>query len=251
MAKRYFIHLAYDGTLFHGWQIQPNAKSIQECLNDAFSKVLRQEIYTVGCGRTDTGVHARSFYAHFGSQVELDDLDELCYRVNRVLPREIAVFRIFPVKEDIHARFSATARTYEYLVTQTKDAFAGKRMWEFRQTLDVALMNQACEALFEFEDFKSFARTGGQTEHHLCDIMSAQWTAHENVLRFEVKANRFLRNMVRAMVGTMLDVGQKRLSIQEFKDIIAAKNRSRASTTAAAHGLYLIHIDYPEDFDTV
>ncbi len=246
MAKRYFVKLAYDGTPFHGWQIQPNAKSIQECLNDAFSKVLRMDIYTVGCGRTDTGVHAREFYAHFDVEEPVSQLEDLYYRVNQILPKEIALFEIFPVKEDMHTRFSATARTYEYLITQKKDPFVVNRMLEFRQPLDLDRMNEACRALFDFNDFESFSRTGGQTEHHLCDIMSASWTKELSTLRFEVKANRFLRNMVRAMVGTMIEVGQKKIDIQAFRDIIAAKNRSRASSSAPAHGLYLIQIDYPK-----
>lgn len=248
MPKRYFLRLAYDGTPFHGWQIQPNAKSIQESLNEAFSTILRQKVYTVGCGRTDTGVHARQFYAHFETEKPIDDLEEINYKANQILPKEIAIYEIFPVAQDIHARFSATSRTYEYLITSRKDPFAANRMYEFRQALDLKKMNEACQVLFEFEDFESFSRTGSQTEHHLCQMMCAEWREGEHYLQFKVQANRFLRNMVRALVGTLMDVGLEKMTVEEFRNVIKAKDRSQASSSAPAHGLYLVNIDYPKGF---
>lgn len=245
MAKRYFIELSYDGTPFHGWQIQNNAKSIQQSLNEALSTVIRQEIYCVGCGRTDTGVHAREFFAHFEIEQPLDALKDICFHANCLLPKEIAIHRMFEVSEDTHARFSAISRSYEYHITTRKDPFAQQRKWEYREPLNLEQMNAAAASLSEYEDFTSFSKSHTDTHTNLCTVSHARWTATETDLRFEITANRFLRNMVRAIVGTTVEVGQGKLTVQDFHQIIQAKDRSKAGFSAPAHGLYLTHVTYP------
>lgn len=246
MAQRFFIELSYDGTPFHGWQIQNNAKTIQQSLNEALSTVTRQEIYCVGCGRTDTGVHARQFFAHFDATADLGQLDDLRFHVNRVLPEEIAIHRIFGVHEDLHARFSATSRSYEYLITRRKNPFARHRMWEYRETLDLDAMNGAAACLKSYQDFTSFSKSNTDTNTNDCDVTHASWETNGDVLRFEITANRFLRNMVRAIVGTTFEVGLGKMNIDDFKAVIEAKDRSRAGLSVPAHGLYLIQINYPD-----
>ncbi len=246
MANRYFIELSYDGTPFHGWQIQPNAKTIQESLNFTLSTILQREIYAVGCGRTDTGVHAKLFYAHFDAESSIGDLEQLTYKSNRMLDPAIAVHRIFEVDENAHARFSALSRSYEYIIIQQKDPFAVHRKWEMRETLNMDAMNEAATALLEYEDFTSFSKSNTQTETNLCAISKAVWTKKGNEFTFEITANRFLRNMVRSIVGTTIEVGKEKINTAEFKAIIEAKNRSRAGLSVPAHGLYLTNIVYPE-----
>jgi tRNA pseudouridine38-40 synthase len=246
MANRYFIELAYDGTPFHGWQIQPNAKSIQESLNNTLSTILRSEIYAIGCGRTDTGVHAKLFYAHFDSEHPISDLDQLKYKCNRLLDPTITVFRIFKVNENAHARFSAISRSYDYLIIQQKDPFAVNRKWEMREKLNLDAMNEAAAALLQYEDFTSFSKSNTQTETNLCAVSEAKWTQNGMELQFKITANRFLRNMVRAIVGTTLEVGQGKINVDDFRSIIEAKNRSEAGLSVPAHGLYLSNIVYPE-----
>ncbi|MEQ9187267.1 MAG: tRNA pseudouridine(38-40) synthase TruA [Cryomorphaceae bacterium] len=247
MANRYFIELSYDGSEFHGWQIQPNAKTIQESLNSALSTLLRTEIYTVGCGRTDTGVHATQFFAHFDTDLRDVDLKKLTFRCNRFLPESIAVHRMFAVPSDAHTRFSATSRSYAYLITQKKDPFAVLRKWEMRESLDLERMNLGAEALTSYEDFSCFSKSNTQTETNLCDLTFARWTQNGSELRFEVTANRFLRNMVRAMVGTLIDLGRGTIDIETLQAILASKDRSKAGFSAPAHGLYLTRVTYPDD----
>jgi len=246
MANRYFVELSYDGTPFHGWQVQKNAKTIQQWLNEALSTVSRREISTIGCGRTDTGVHARRFYAHMDCETPLDDLEGLAYHANRVLPPQIAIHRIFEVRPDDHSRFSAISRTYEYLITTRKDPFAYQRQLELREQFDLEAMNRACVLLKDYEDFTSFSKANSDTETNLCRMHYAYWELTEHGYRFEIKANRFLRNMVRAVVGTLLETGRGKLDLHGFRQIIEAKDRSAAGFSVAAHGLYLIDIEYPE-----
>ncbi|MEZ4720728.1 MAG: tRNA pseudouridine(38-40) synthase TruA [Flavobacteriales bacterium] len=245
MPQRYFIRLSYDGTPFHGWQIQPNAKSIQQSLNEVLSTITRHEIYVVGCGRTDTGVHARKFYAHFESD-RLTSLGDITFHANCMLPKEIAIQSIFEVDGETHARFSATLRTYEYLINTEKDPFAVNRSYEYREPLDMDAMNVACRNLMEYEDFTSFSKLHTDTETNLCNVTKAEWIRTEIGLKFEISANRFLRNMVRAIVGTMIEVGRGKLTLEDFRKIIEAQDRSTAGFSAPAHGLYLIDIGYPE-----
>lgn len=246
MASRYFIELAYDGSDFHGWQIQPNAKTIQETLNTALSTLLRTDIYTVGCGRTDTGVHASQYFAHFESDVELTDLEDFVYRSNRVLPTSIALKRCFPVDNDTHARFTATSRCYAYLITQQKDPFAVLRKWEMRDTVDIDRMNKGAAKLLGEKDFGCFSKSNTQTETNLCNMTHAQWYEDGATLRFEVSANRFLRNMVRAIVGTLVDLGKGTITLDDIDRILDSKDRSEAGLSVPAHGLYLTNVSYPE-----
>ena len=244
MTQRYFIQLSYDGTTFNGWQIQPNGTTIQETLNFALSTISRQAIYVVGCGRTDSGVHSRQFYAHFEAS-EIEDVEIVCYKVNRMLPRSIAIQRIFKVEANAHARFSATSRTYEYLITTAKNPFLVNRAYELREELNLDLMQAAGAICENYKDFGSFAKAS-DVKTNLCDLHYAKWEQKDDLIVFEVKANRFLRNMVRAMVGTMIEVGRGRVSLSEFEAILEAKDRSSAGFSAPAHGLYLIEIGYPE-----
>ncbi len=247
MAQRYFIQLSYDGTDFHGWQIQPNAKTIQESLNQALSTLLRKEIYCVGCGRTDTGVHAKYFIAHIELAQRLSlATSEVVYRLNRLLPESIAVQDCFPVVHDAHARFSAISRSYAYYITTEKDPFSVDRMWELREDLDIAAMNQAAQELLGEQDFSCFSKSNTQTETNLCNVSEARWKAHAHGLVFRISANRFLRNMVRAVVGTLVEVGRGRMSNADLVKIIASKDRSEAGTSVPAHGLYLTNVVYPE-----
>ena len=247
MAHRYFIKLSYDGTPFHGWQIQKNAKSIQQCLNEALSTVLRTDIYTVGCGRTDTGVHAKKFYAHFEIESELTEVSDIVFRVNCILPKEIAVSHIFSVESNVHTRFTATSRTYEYLISHSKDPFSVKRTFKYRESLDIENMNRAAELMLNYKDFTSFSKLHSDAETNFCDIHHSLWEVQPMGLRFEIKANRFLRNMVRAIVGTMIELGRGKISLEDFTEIIEAKDRGKAGFSVPAQGLYLIDISYPKD----
>jgi len=246
MAKRYFIELSYDGSEFHGWQIQPNAKTIQETLNSALSTLLRTDIYTVGCGRTDTGVHASQYFAHFEVEETTFQPEELTYRSNRVLPPSIAVQRIFEVAPDAHTRFSATSRSYTYLITQQKDPFAVLRKWEMREALDLNRMNEGAAILKTYEDFSCFSKSNTQTGTNLCNVTHAEWSQEGSEIRFDITANRFLRNMVRAIVGTLVDLGKGTITLDDLKTIIESKERSEAGLSVPAHGLYLTRITYPE-----
>jgi len=247
MAHRYFVKLSYDGTPFHGWQIQKNAKSIQQCLNEALSTILRTEIYTIGCGRTDTGVHARKFFAHFDTELDISTTGDLMFRANCILPKEIAISKIFKVKPDVHSRFTATSRTYEYLISSAKNPFCQHRSYEYREVLDLDLMNQAASRLKNHKDFTSFSKLHSDAETNICDLHQAFWEVETGGLRFEIKANRFLRNMVRAVVGTLIELGRGKITLDQFEKIIEAKDRGQAGYSVPAHGLYLIDISYPAE----
>ena len=246
MPQRYFIELAYNGTRFYGWQVQPNAPSVQEQIEKALSVIGREEIAVTGAGRTDTGVHARFFVAHFDSESgKLDDPD-FCWKLNSFLDRDIVVFRIFKVKPDAHARFDAISRSYHYYITRRKDPFAQETAWYFKYPLDVAKMNEACKSLFEYIDFTSFSKLHTDVKTNNCKIFQAEWREEGDRLVFIIKADRFLRNMVRAIVGTLIEVGQGKISIDGFREIIEMKNRGFAGVSVPAHGLFLVGIEYPE-----
>lgn len=248
---RYFIHLAYKGTNYHGWQIQPNAISVQEKLNHALSTILREEINIVGAGRTDTGVHASGFFAHFDLENTIEDFQKLVFKLNTFLPYDISVFNIFPVKPRAHARFDAISRTYKYYVTLKKDPFMREFSYYLYKDVDITKMNKACTLLFNYKDFTSFSKANTQTKTNLCDIYEAYWEKENpQKLVFTIKANRFLRNMVRAIVGTQIEVGQNKLSIEGFKNVIESNNRSEAGYSMPPNGLFLINIEYPEDIYT-
>ncbi len=240
---RYFIHLAYNGSRYHGWQIQPNAASIQETLNKAFSVLLRLEINLMGAGRTDTGVHAREMFAHFDYESFLD-IPNLVHKLNSFLPKDIVIYNIIPVHKEAHTRFDATKRTYEYHIHQFKNPFLNELSWYFHQPLDVDLMNQAAQLLFDYTDFECFSKVNTDVNTFDCTIFEAFWKQENNLLIFTISANRFLRNMVRSIVGTLVSVGLHKIKLTDFKAIIESKSREKAGFSVPAHGLYLTKIDY-------
>lgn len=248
MVQRYFIELSFKGTNYHGWQIQPNAISVQETIEKALSTILREEIAVVGAGRTDTGVHASFFVLHFESQNE-NIADDFVYKINRFLPSDIAVRKIWKVENDSHARFSALSRTYKYFISTKKDPFRTETSYEFLLPLDVEKMNVAAAVLYEYRDFTSFSRLHTDVKTNNCKIFQAEWEQKGNQLVFTIKADRFLRNMVRAIVGTLLDVGKGKLTAKAFREIIEKQDRSVAGTSAPAQGLFLTNIRYPENLD--
>jgi len=247
--QRYFIKLAYKGTNYHGWQVQPNAITVQHIFNQALSTVLREDIHAMGAGRTDTGVHASCFWAHFDVQHPIEDPEKIRFRLNRYLPDDIAVYGIFPVHEKAHARFDALSRTYNYQITRIKDPFRREFAYFVFWELDMDRMNKACQLLKEYKDFSSFSKAQTQTKTNLCDIYKAHWKRDGHLLIFTIQANRFLRNMVRAIVGTMIEIGQGRLRPDDLHSIIQSKNRSEAGYSVPANGLYLAQINYPEALD--
>jgi len=243
---RYFVELAYNGKNYHGWQIQPNAISVQETLNKEFSTYFQEELSLLGCGRTDTGVHASQFYAQFETEKEVD-LDLALYSLNNMIPKDISLKRIFPVAPDAHTRFSATARTYQYFIHFNKDPFIGGTSYRFYQKLDVEAMNEACKILFDYIDFTSFSKVHSEAKTNNCEIMRADWKPFGNGIVFTIQADRFLRNMVRAVVGTMLDIGRGKLKVEDMKKIIEMKDRGEAGTSVPPHALFLFKVEYPED----
>lgn len=242
---RYLIQLAYNGTAYHGWQRQPNAHSVQGVVDEKLGVLLGEPVETVGCGRTDTGVHAREFYAHFDSGKELDT-GSLVYRLNKILPVDIAVYGITQVPRDFHARYDARYREYEYHIVQRKDPFLVQAAWYQYGHFDVQAMNEAAALLLGQKDFECFSKVHTQVNHFICDVMLAGWRSENDRLIFTIRANRFLRNMVRAVVGTLTDVGRGKLPVEEVSRILESKSRCDAGMSVPAHGLYLTRIAYPE-----
>ena len=240
---RWFIEIAYNGTNYHGWQIQPNAITVQQTLNECLTTILREEISVMGCGRTDTGVHATQFYAHFDTGLQLNKM--LIQKFNSLLPKDISVIDLFNVKDDAHTRFEATSRTYEYHINLAKNPFKEGLSYYLRKELDLGLMQEACIVLKEFEDFTSFSKVKTANHTNICHISFAKWEQNGTDLVFTISANRFLRNMVRSIVGTMLDLGTGKISLLEFRAIIEAKDRREAGSSAPAQGLFLTKIEYP------
>ncbi|MBQ7179947.1 MAG: tRNA pseudouridine(38-40) synthase TruA [Bacteroidaceae bacterium] len=242
---RYFITLSYDGTAYHGWQIQPNAPSVQETLQGALATLLRQPIEVVGAGRTDTGVHARMMVAHFDVPGAEDLSDNLAYKLNKLLPRDIAVQSVRPVADVMHARFSAVSRTYHYLLHLHKDPFLRNRSWQMYGPLDFEAMNRAASLLMEYRDFTSFSKLHTDTKTNDCLISEARWDeVAPGQWRFTITANRFLRNMVRAIVGTLVEVGRGRMTLEAFRRVIEQRDRCQAGESVPAHGLYLVDVRY-------
>ena len=240
---RYFIELAYKGTNYHGWQYQPGADSIQETLNKSLSLLLKTDIDIVGAGRTDTGVHAKQMYAHFDYENEIDT-PQLIHKLNSFLPKDIVVYNIQKVADESHARFDALKRTYEYHIHTTKDVFENEGSYQFMLPLDIDKMNEACQLLFKYNDFECFSKVNTDVKTFNCVIFEAYWTRSGNKLVFTISADRFLRNMVRAIVGTMINIGTGKISLADFEKIIESKNRSQAGFSVPAHGLYLTKIEY-------
>jgi tRNA pseudouridine38-40 synthase len=242
--QRYFIELAYDGTKYHGWQVQQNAVSVQELLNKALTTLLRQPIETIGCGRTDTGVHAKEYFAHFdGSKSEIEN-PKFEIGLNALLPHDIAIKRIIPVHADAHARFDATLRSYEYHIHFEKNPFLNGYSWLLRDRPNLELMNKAAVIIMEYIDFSCFSKSNTQVKTNNCKIAKAVWEQTNNGIIFKITADRFLRNMVRAIVGTLLLVGKGEMQPEEIRDIIESKNRSNAGMSVPACGLYLTEVKY-------
>jgi tRNA pseudouridine38-40 synthase len=240
---RYFIKLAYNGTNYHGWQYQPNAASVQETMNKAFSIILNTEINLMGAGRTDTGVHAKEMYAHFDLETPFD-IPNVIHKLNSFLPKDIVIYDVFPVDNEAHTRFDATKRTYEYHINTFKDAFLQEQSWYFHQKLDLNLMNEAAKSLLNHTDFQSFSKVNTDVNTFDCSIFEAYWKQENEKLIFTISANRFLRNMVRSIVGTLINIGLHKITLDDFESIIESKNRDKAGFSVPAHGLYLTKIEY-------
>lgn len=244
---RYFIRLAYNGTNYCGWQVQPNAVTVQSTLDKYLHMLLQVPIETVGCGRTDTGVHAADFYVHIDLEKPLADKAQITFKLNKVLPADIAIKEIVEVTPDGHARFSATVREYEYRITRKKSPFLQNTAYFHYGNLDIDAMNQAAAFLPTITDFKAFSRTHTDTKTTLCNVTQAYWKVEGDILVFTITANRFLRNMVRAVVGTLIDVGRGKITQEEFKNIALSLNRAEAGDSAPAEGLFLTRVEYPAE----
>jgi tRNA pseudouridine38-40 synthase len=243
---RYFIKLAYKGTNYHGWQVQPNAITVQELLNKAFTTIFRSTIEVVGAGRTDTGVHAEEFFAHVDIENEYSP-GEIIYKLNGLLPNDIVVYDIFETTENAHARFDATSRSYEYRIFLGKNPFLTETAWQLITTkLAVDKMNEAAEILKTHTNFKCFSRSNSDVRTYNCNIMQAGWKQTDQLLVFHITADRFLRNMVRAIVGTLIEIGKGKMTLDEFKSVIESENRSNAGPSAPAQGLFLTQVTYPK-----
>ena len=241
---RYFITLSYDGTAYHGWQIQPNGISVQQCLEQALTTLLREETPVVGAGRTDAGVHAQKMIAHFDTE-QVVDCAHLTDKLNRLLPQDIAVQQVQPVTGDAHARFSATSRTYHYHIHTHKSPFLNAYSWQVYGQLDFQRMNEAAQTLMEYRDFTSFSKVNTDTKTNDCTITQAFWEeTAPGAWRFTRTANRFLRNMVRAIVGTLIEVGRGKLSIEGFRKVIEDKDRCRAGESVPGKALFLVDVTY-------
>lgn len=243
---RYFLQLSYNGKNYFGWQRQPNQPSVQEALETCLSTYLREDIAVVGAGRTDTGVHAKEYFAHFDCE-PIPDFESFVFRMNAFLPKDIVIQNVFPVRNDAHARFDAKERTYNYYVTIGKNPFNQDFSYQIHHLPDVQKMNEACQYLLGKKDFECFSRSGSDVMTFICDIKEAFWTKDENQLIFTITADRFLRNMVRAIVGTLLEIGLEKRPVSEMEKIIESKNRSKAGPSAPPQGLFLSKVNYPSD----
>lgn len=241
---RYLLQLAYKGTRYHGWQKQHNAISVQSVLEEKLSLIVGENIETLGCGRTDTGVHAKDFYAHFDSTKTLD-LNRMVYKLNQLLPNDIVALNLLEVSSDFNARFDAISRTYEYWITQKSNPFLVELAWYQYGKLDIHRMNEAAKLLIGKKDFQCFSKVHTQVDNFICELTFAHWDIQGEKLVFTITANRFLRNMVRAIVGTLMEVGKGKLSVQDVQDILDSKNRCEAGQSVPAQGLFLTRIDYP------
>lgn len=249
--QRYFMKLAYKGTHFHGWQIQPNAKTVQEELNKAVSVLTGEQVNLVGAGRTDTGVHASFFVAHFDLEKPLADATKFAYQLNGFLGKDIRIDQVFEVEYDMHARFSALSRTYRYYLSNRKEPFKDEFCAYVPYPLNVELMNQAAQILLEYTDFTSFSKLHTDVKTNNCKVMKAFWKHKDGLLVFEIQADRFLRNMVRAVVGTLIEVGREKITPDQFRSIIENQNRGDAGASVFAKGLFLTDIAYPDGVNTM
>ncbi|SHM82049.1 tRNA pseudouridine(38-40) synthase TruA [Polaribacter sp. KT 15] len=240
---RYFIELAYNGKNYHGWQIQPDVVSVQEKINHAISTVLQLQIEVVGAGRTDTGVHASQMFAHFDLEKEIKG--DIVHKLNSILPNDITIYRVFLVEDEHHARFNAESRSYEYKIWLGRNPFLLDFSWQIHsQQLNVSKMNKAASLLLEYEDFQTFSKVKTDVYTFNCNVTEAVWKQEGDLLVFHISANRFLRNMVRAIVGTLVDVGLGKITVDNFREIIESKNRGNAGLSVPAKGLFLTKIKY-------
>ena len=249
MAKsRYFIHLAYNGANYCGWQRQPGLPTVQQTLEEALSTLLRQPISIVGCGRTDTGVHASDFYAHFDCDTSATtiDMNVIAFKLNAFLPPDIAIYGIREVAPNDHARFDATSRTYEYHVANCRLPFAQGLYCRIFYDPDIELMNKAAKVLMEYDDFTSFAKLHTQVKTNICHLTEAYWRKEGEQYIFRITSNRFLRNMVRSVTGTLLDVGRGKLTVDGLRRIVECRNRNAAGVSMPAQGLFLVNVGYAE-----
>lgn len=251
MAHRYFIQLSYNGSRFCGWQIQPNGESVQQLVTNVLQIQLRQTISLTGAGRTDTGVHASFFVAHFDTDEPVANTNQLFMKMNSMLPFNIQVQKVFEVSTEMHARFSALSRTYHYFISRGKEPFLHDFVAFVPHDLDEQKMNDAANCLYGYTDFTSFSKLHTDVKTNNCKIEKAEWRRNGDILVFEITADRFLRNMVRAIVGTMIDVGKGKISLAQFRQIVEAKDRGKAGASALAKGLFLTDIQYPEPVNSV
>lgn len=245
MVVRYFIEISFLGKNYFGWQKQPKSITIQETLEKALSTILRTDIAITGAGRTDTGVHAQQMFAHFDTSKSLN-VDALAFKLNSFLPPDIAIKAINKVSEEAHARFDAISRSYQYFITTHKNPFLEETAYYFKRNLSLKNMNEAAQLLLTHNDFQCFSRSKTDVKTYLCNITEAYWENNGNNLIFNITANRFLRNMVRAIVGTLLQVGEGKLTLLQFKAVLESKQRSKAGASVPAKGLFLVRVTYPE-----
>lgn len=242
---RFFIELSYNGKAYHGWQNQPDAISVQEVLENALLTLLKQKISVMGAGRTDTGVHASQMFAHFDFDEQMPE--NIIFKLNSFLPQDITIASIFEVKADAHARFHAVSRTYNYRISTIKNVFNYDFAYALQKTLDLDLMNKACDILLQYTNFQCFSKVNTDVKTYNCKLMQAQWAVENDELIFTIKADRFLRNMVRAIVGTLINIGLGKLEVENLHDILKSKDRGEAGFSVPAHGLYLVNVEYPEN----
>ena len=243
---RYFIEISYLGTGYHGWQIQPNAITIQEVLENCMSKILNSKIKLIGAGRTDSGVHANQMFAHFDFDYKIINSNELIYKLNSFLPKKIVINDLIMVKNDAHARFDAISRSYEYHITNKKNPFQINKIYFFKNSLDLTKMNLCSDILLDYNDFKCFSKSKSDVKTYNCNILYAKWEIINEVFVFKIKADRFLRNMVRAIVGTLIEVGKNKISVDDFNNIMIQRDRTKAGFSVPACGLYLVNVKYPK-----
>lgn len=246
--KRYFLRLSYDGTNYHGWQRQPNSHSVQEEIEQALRKLLRQErVVTVGCGRTDTGVHAREFYMHFNAENPDMNKQEILFKLNMMLPHDIGVYSLWQVRDKAHARFDAIERSYEYHIHQQRDPFVTRFSTFYPWPLNIEAMNEAASIMLAYHDFSAFCKTGGGQKTTICDLREAKWIQYDYKLVFHITADRFLRNMVRSVVGTLIQVGKGKMNLEQFRKIIEGGRRTQAGESVTPQGLHLTRVIYPAE----
>ena len=242
---RYFIELSYNGTAYHGWQYQPNATSVQEVLEQSLSTLIKEKIGIVGAGRTDAGVHAAQMFAHFDTISEFF-VEDLIFKLNSFLAKDIAIHNIFKVPDEAHARFDAISRTYTYRISLQKNVFTFNNSYYLKNALNIERMNDAAKILYQYKNFKCFSKSNTDVNTYNCTIMMAEWSRVNDELVFTIKANRFLRNMVRAIVGTLIEIGSGKMDAEHLHDIIKSEDRTKAGASVPGYALYLSQIEYPK-----